>query len=88
MGAIISWAIVALIVIIMCIPWKWNTKAYSETQHPDACIDCDRVHCRGCWLEGLTAVQAEEIATQITQQAIADNSIVYTKRFQKEGKNG
>jgi tRNA U34 2-thiouridine synthase MnmA/TrmU len=84
----ISWAIVVAIVIIMCVPWKWNTKAYNDTQHPAACIDCNRAHCRGCALEHLTAEQADEIATQLTQQAIADNSIVYSQRFQKEDKHG
>jgi hypothetical protein len=84
----ISWAIVVAIVIIMCVPWKWNTKDMRDTQHPAACYDCNRAHCRGCALEHLTAEQADEIATQLTQQAIADNSIVYSQRFQKEDKHG
>jgi hypothetical protein len=87
MYTIVAWIIVVAVVIALCIPWKWNTKALGP-QHPAACIDCNKGHCRGCVLEGLTAEQADEMATQITQQAIADNSIVYTKRFQKEGKNG
>jgi hypothetical protein len=88
MWTVVSWIIVVAVVIIMCIPWKWNTKDMKDTQHPAACFDCNKGHCRGCALEGLTAKQADEIATQLTQQAIADNSIVYNNRFQKEGKRG
>ena len=88
MYTIIAWVIVVAVVIALCIPWKWNTKAMEDTQHPDACIDCNQSHCRGCALEGLTAEQADEVATQLTQQAIADNGIVYNNRFQKEGKRG
>ena len=88
MYTIIAWIIVVAVVIALCIPWKWNTRVYDDTQHPAACIDCNQSHCRGCALEGLTAEQADEVATQLTQQAIADNGIVYNNRFQKEGKRG
>jgi hypothetical protein len=81
MNIIIAYIIVGLIVVILVAPWKWSTK---DTQHPGACADCNQGSCKGCQLEGLTAIQADEVASQITQQAIADGTVVYDKRFQKE----
>jgi hypothetical protein len=88
MYTIVAWVIVIAVVVVLCIPWKWNTMAYDDTQHPAVCIDCNRAHCRGCALEFLTKEQANEVAAQLTQQAIADNSIAYNQRFHKGGGNG
>jgi hypothetical protein len=84
MNTIIAYIIVGLIVVILVVPWKWNTRKHEDTNHPGACADCNRGSCHGCILEGLTATQADEVASQITQQAIADGTVVYDKRFQKE----
>jgi hypothetical protein len=85
---IIAWIIVIGIVIAAVVPWKFSVKKYEDTGHPGACIDCNKGSCEGCLLEGLTAEQAQEQITELTQQAIADNTIAYGKRFQKEGKRG
>jgi hypothetical protein len=85
MYTIIAWIVVVIVVVVMCIPWKWNTKDMRDTQHPAACFDCNKTDCSGCVLEDLTTEQADAIATQRTQQAIADNTIAYGKRFDKRG---
>ena len=79
--------VMAIIMVVRACKGGWSQR-FEETNIPSACIDCNKGSCRGCALEFLTKEQANEIATQLTQQAIADSSVVYTKRFQKEGKNG
>lgn len=78
---IIACIVVVVLVVLFAIPWKWNAQKSEDSSIPDACGDCNRGDCRGCRLEGLTKEQANSIASQITQQAIADGT-VYTKRFE------
>lgn len=80
-------AVMAIIMVVRACKGGWSQR-FEETNIPSACIDCNKGNCRGCALEFLTKEQANEIATQLTQQAIADNSIAYNNRFQKEGKRG
>ena len=77
-------AVVALIWLVRAFMNTNWTKRFEETSHPSACIDCNKGSCRGCALEFLTKEQANEVATQLTQQAIADSSVVYTKRFDRK----
>jgi hypothetical protein len=54
-----------------------------DTRIPDACSDCNRGSCQNCRLQGLNKEQANSYADVITQQAIADGTVVYDRRFQK-----
>ena len=80
-----EWIIVVIIVVLAVIPWRRInlTKDYNKTNHPDACFDCNRGGCEGCLLEGLTAEQAKEQMTELTQQAIADSTVPYKRRFER-----
>ena len=86
MDYIVACVIVVGIVVAAVVPWRRvsMTKDFDTTNHPSACIDCNRGSCHGCALEGLNKTEADAVATQLTQQAIADNTIAYGRRFQKE----
>lgn len=83
MSYIVACVVVVVLVVLFAIPWKRNTLHSDDTNIPDACSDCNRGSCENCRLEGLTKAQANEYADVITQQAIADGTVVYDKRFQK-----
>ncbi len=79
----VEWLVVVFIVVVAVLPWKFSVKDMKETNIPNACFDCNRGGCVGCALEGLTKEEANKVASQITQQAIADGTVPYKRRFER-----